>query len=1056
MSSDQDSGDDEVLLSRPVLAGGEATEAPPGVAFSTDAVKDSAPLCAKQRGTTKNKIPRSALRLGGPDPGDVGATPRDAARQKELECEGAAQAPTSSELSPSEVSATSAAAAVAVAASRQEDQKPSPWTWAGPSWWDTYCLVQHGHAETVLSIKMKGVGLRDADVASVTLALDSLVARLAPPGLPISVELDASDNNLSDVGGMCFLHWVWRLLRRHESGAHLKILKLYRNRLGDATCEVLAEVLYHQLAPAEEIHLSHNAVQQHGFAAILAALALHPASVYPRETRCDAVPCWVRLEHNEVANVDELLAALSADPVRLRSCFATRSPGGPSCSSFQCCKTDGDTNTTAHVHLYCVREQSTPSNFVRDIPAMLAHKYCEELPKGSKLQNNDASSRLARGPSSELSSDLTRPEGLVSCREVELRVDRDCGAGLELEVDAHGYMVGAVDVKPGQDLSVGDVILEIDGNLLWGIADEECLAAAFGHRFANGASLRVAEQAAVRGRAVLQPIGLGKGSVGDAAPSQCHAGLGERCGGLRQALREDLAILGERCGLQARPALREHDLGGAILLQGPPVAQRWAVEELRCLITFYFPELATARALPPCEWWGEADPLCEAPVASADIAVAGDDPLPGAQAVPDLGFWEQCLRKQWSEDDDRDDEDLPCEPLEAPDEGPDVFDGGMLVPTFYLDRPLRVIMLVGLPGSGKSTLAARLAKKGWDVINQDTLGDRRACTAAARAVLASGGRVVIDRCNISRIQRRVWLGIADECESCVGCIWLDVDKDECGSRVLKRFNHPSLPAERSSLAVIDSFHESLESPVEAEGFVLWRARCQDELESAVDDVLELAEFSGASDKCRAAAWEVGRPRPSGRSADPGFRYRDTRERSARSAYLRSVRRQVEYYFCDVNLRQDWFFQEKLAEEPEVGWLELRWILSCPRIKNVHKAGVEDVLEALGPSMLLVKESGGVHWLRRGRPPPALLEKRPAKGEEPAWYNELHGTAPSASPATDAVIAVADSDGGPKSFSDDSDEPRCAACGQTKARESFSKAQLTKHRKNPVCKDCVAG
>lgn len=37
---------------------------------------------------------------------------------------------------------------------------------------------------------------------------------------------------------------------------------------------------------------------------------------------------------------------------------------------------------------------------------------------------------------------------------------------------------------------------------------------------------------------------------------------------------------------------------------------------------------------------------------------------------------------------------------------------------------LRMLILVGLPGSGKSSLAARLAAKGYDVVNQDVLGDR--------------------------------------------------------------------------------------------------------------------------------------------------------------------------------------------------------------------------------------------------------------------------------------------------------------------------------------------
>ncbi len=99
-------------------------------------------------------------------------------------------------------------------------------------------------------------------------------------------------------------------------------------------------------------------------------------------------------------------------------------------------------------------------------------------------------------------------------------------------------------------------------------------------------------------------------------------------------------------------------------------------------------------------------------------------------ALPDFRSWEASLLKQRAEDDDLDDPDLPCEPLEAPDDGPDVFEGSALLPTFDVDRPLRVIVLVGLPGSGKSTLSKRLTNKGWDAINQDSLGDRRACVAA--------------------------------------------------------------------------------------------------------------------------------------------------------------------------------------------------------------------------------------------------------------------------------------------------------------------------------------
>ena len=36
-----------------------------------------------------------------------------------------------------------------------------------------------------------------------------------------------------------------------------------------------------------------------------------------------------------------------------------------------------------------------------------------------------------------------------------------------------------------------------------------------------------------------------------------------------------------------------------------------------------------------------------------------------------------------------------------------------------------------------------------------------------------------------------------------------------------------------------------------------------------------------------------------------------------------------------------FFQEKISEPPEPGWLELQWILSCPRVQDVHRATPSD-------------------------------------------------------------------------------------------------------------------
>ena len=65
-------------------------------------------------------------------------------------------------------------------------------------------------------------------------------------------------------------------------------------------------------------------------------------------------------------------------------------------------------------------------------------------------------------------------------------LDKERGAGLELEPCAHGYLVQSVDIIPGQALKPGDVIITIDGVPLWGSLEEDDLNAAFGSRFGQG------------------------------------------------------------------------------------------------------------------------------------------------------------------------------------------------------------------------------------------------------------------------------------------------------------------------------------------------------------------------------------------------------------------------------------------------------------------------------------------------------------------------------------------------------------------------------------------
>ncbi|CAE7231679.1 unnamed protein product [Symbiodinium necroappetens] len=443
----------------------------------------------------------------------------------------------------------------------------------------------------------------------------------------------------------------------------------------------------------QEIHLSHNEIRQKGMAALLVALALHPPKAYPRAAPGEEVPCWVRLEHNQVSHAEYLLNLLSQDPTKLRTCLAPRRDRGPSCTSFRCQAVEN----VAHVHLYCVDKQDdAQSETKKHAQAALqeALEDCRQGHPGSDI------------PKTQMPPLLT-PSDAAECRLVELNVDPDKGAGLDLSEGHYGFVVDAVEAEPGQQLSPGDVLLEIDGVQLWGGLGLERLGEAFGSRFADGARLRVARADAVQGRALWQQLSI-------PGPS-----LSSRCDDLRESLGQDLVIMGRQCGVQAK---LEDD---GIWLRGHPQQQRWAADELPRLLAFYFPE--TLLAFPSFHWRDDPDELCRSEIAEPSCEDKMRQELRLGE-LPDgscaeLASWEKLLRGQWCEDDDIFDEDLPVEPLEAPDDGPDVFEGQVLAPETHVSDPLRVLMLVGLPGSGKSTLAARMHRLGWVVINQDTLGD---------------------------------------------------------------------------------------------------------------------------------------------------------------------------------------------------------------------------------------------------------------------------------------------------------------------------------------------
>jgi len=140
-------------------------------------------------------------------------------------------------------------------------------------------------------------------------------------------------------------------------------------------------------------------------------------------------------------------------------------------------------------------------------------------------------------------------------------------------------------------------------------------------------------------------------------------------------------------------------------------------------------------------------------------------------------------------------------------------------------------VLVGLPGSGKSTLCQLLDLRVWAVVNQDTLKNRQACERAARAALASGKRVAIDRTNATPPHRKVWLDLLDQhhaaAASAAGdshavepraawCLELQTPRGECVRRCEQRTGHPTV-APADGKKVVGFVAKEYQPPTAREG-----------------------------------------------------------------------------------------------------------------------------------------------------------------------------------------------------------------------------------------------
>lgn len=131
-------------------------------------------------------------------------------------------------------------------------------------------------------------------------------------------------------------------------------------------------------------------------------------------------------------------------------------------------------------------------------------------------------------------------------------------------------------------------------------------------------------------------------------------------------------------------------------------------------------------------------------------------------------------------------------------------------------------ILIGVPGSGKSSYAKHLETLGYTRVSQDAnKGNKSKTTEQFIQATKENKDIVLDRCNINKDQRRVWINkaMAAGYDEIIG-VSFSTDTETCISRVLARKDHETIKdmPEEKVRSIVEGFASSFEAPSFQEGF----------------------------------------------------------------------------------------------------------------------------------------------------------------------------------------------------------------------------------------------
>ncbi|KEP63885.1 UNVERIFIED_CONTAM: hypothetical protein HHA_237290 [Hammondia hammondi] len=224
--------------------------------------------------------------------------------------------------------------------------------------------------------------LDDAKLESFSQWLDIFLAAQNVEGLTSS-EVCLSNNRITHVG---LDHLLTTLIRRKVG---CRIMKLYRNNISDPGMVCLSRYISATREPLHELHLSHNKITARGAATLLRALAAHAG--YPRVGRKGKlVPLWLRLEQNEITQVNKLMVFIHSKGVA----FCTEK-NRDLCGPSKC--RHATSSWSPLVHLYVIDHQTHESGgslLIPDVASHVASRQAllslDEIEKGDKKDEKKA------------------------------------------------------------------------------------------------------------------------------------------------------------------------------------------------------------------------------------------------------------------------------------------------------------------------------------------------------------------------------------------------------------------------------------------------------------------------------------------------------------------------------------------------------------------------------------------------------------------------------------------------------------------------------------------